>query len=336
MNRLKVVRVLLLLLMLAGVFLMLADPVHAIVHFVSNAIPPALLLSLWLGAPATRREKKEFDEERKQKLEAARDGHRVRIDSDGNLQRAGVLSVSELRERRDKAWLEAKELITGNQLVFNAKITEVKVLDERIRALEKKVKAYRPQVPPAEQLGQLSNQYDLPVLTPLQKNQLPVLHIDPAVRALVSDEELADARRRFEESLGKPVVVLPPGVPAALGAAVSTAEFAENLKAFQESVHAAKAELEYVPAGQAELSNDLMECLARQVDEANRTRWSAGRKREWHISPEWLEEVRKLKSGGKPVWRPRQREECDPLPGYLLGYPVVVADHFGIPELTAV
>ena len=235
MNRLKVVRVLLLLLMLAGVFLMLADPVHAIVHFVSNAIPPALLLSLWLGAPATRREKKEFDEERKQKLEAARDGHRV------------------------------------------------------------------------------------------------------------SDEELADARRRFEESLGKPVVVLPPGVPAALGAAVSTAEFAENLKAFQESVHAAKAELEYVPAGQAELSNDLMECLARQVDEANRTRWSAGRKRwsagrkrEWHISPEWLEEVRKLKSGGKPVWRPRQREECDPLPGYLLGYPVVVADHFGIPELTAV
>ena len=87
---------------------------------------------------------------------------------------------------------------------------------------------------------------------------------------------------------------------------------------------------------QAELSNDLMECLARQVDEANRTRWSAGRKREWHISPEWLEEVRKLKSGGKPVWRPRQREECDSLPGYLLGYPVVVAGHFGIPELAAV
>lgn len=99
----------------------------------------------------------------------------------------------------------------------------------------------------------------------------------------------------------------------------------------------ARKAAEYVPAGQQELTASLFDYMTEQVSEARRTPFTAGRKREWHVSPEWLEQVRLVRGvSGTAVFVPRMRSAADRAEGTAFGYPVVVADHFGIPELTAV
>lgn len=91
---------------------------------------------------------------------------------------------------------------------------------------------------------------------------------------------------------------------------------------------------EYEPDGQAELSAALLEFIWDQVKEAEVHR--IGPQMAWHVSPEWLEEVARIRApDGKPAWSPRKRVVP---PGklhteFLFGYPVVTGDAFGVPEL---
>jgi hypothetical protein len=114
-----------------------------------------------------------------------------------------------------------------------------------------------------------------------------------------------------------------------LAPAVSMAQFAERLKAIQRAVQLtfpdggpflAEEEPEYVPAGQAELSAMLLEYMTVQVTEANRSLWTSQRKRYWHMSPEWLDEVERAYPG---VMQSRR----------VLGYPVWTGQEYGTPEL---
>lgn len=90
----------------------------------------------------------------------------------------------------------------------------------------------------------------------------------------------------------------------------------------------------YVPEGQGELSASLLELLWEQVREADAHR--IGPQLAWHVSPEWLNEIRKIQlPDGKPAWAPRRRVVP---PGklhaeFLYGYPVVTSEEFGVPEL---
>lgn len=161
----------------------------------------------------------------------------------------------------------------------------------------RKDKEKPPAASPQMQLKQLSKQYGLPAVTPLQKSEALPLVTVPSVSA---------------GGPWRPV----------------RAELADE----QET------EPEYVPAGQADLSATLLEYVRGQVTEAKKSQWTAGRKREWHVSSEWLEEIRKLRTNGasgKLLWEPRKRQNAESLPGYLYGYPVVVGDHYGVPELIA-
>jgi hypothetical protein len=95
----------------------------------------------------------------------------------------------------------------------------------------------------------------------------------------------------------------------------------------------APTEPEYVPAGQEELTASLLEYVKAQVDEATRTRWTAGRRREWHVSPEWARDTQKLLNWADRL--PSDPGFRESLPGFLYGYPVVVGGEYGVPELVA-
>jgi hypothetical protein len=156
---------------------------------------------------------------------------------------------------------------------------------------------------PQEQLEGIARDYGLPAVTPLQKKELL-----PEIRL------------------------------TAPGAAQSAHDFAESVKAFRAAVTGSVKP--YIPEGQEDLSRDLLMHLNEEVNAAA-SRWNALEENipayEWHLSSEWLEEVCKLRDGnGRPLWLPRHRSGSGPGPyGLLAGYPVVTADRYGLPELTA-
>ncbi len=86
----------------------------------------------------------------------------------------------------------------------------------------------------------------------------------------------------------------------------------------------AEAEDEYVPEGTADLHAMLHEMIIEQVRTARRTQWASGRKREWRVSPEWKAEVDRA--------YPRS---YDPGRRGLFGYPVIVDEQYGPPDLVA-
>ena len=191
-------------------------------------------------------------------------------------------------------------------------------------------------IPPAKQLKHLSDEYGLPVITPLQKREpLPSLAPIEAERALI--------RKRFGELKDKPPVVVTPSVSGDTLGHVCNGKYYEF--AMFCPVHGdqdvPEKELEpeevYEPAGQADLLAALLEYVKDQASAAKATQWTASRKREWRVSPEWAAELRKLRTNGasgKLLWL---RYSSDKPPReHMLGYPVVVGDQYGVPELTAI
>ena len=241
------------------------------------------------------RENKRKLEAEREKLRLPADGHRVRIDSSGTLRPAGEMSLPELREKRQAAWDDARRSVTtARSADFTAKLKAIRELDEQILARE-------------------AAGYGTPVVTPLMKRGLPTL----------TEKEAQQFMERWRALAGKPPVL----APSASGAAWQ----------FDELVQDSAEEDAYTPAGEAEMLAELLRNMRAQVAEATRTPWTAGRRREWHVSPEWMTEVRKLRSNGgsgRLLLTPRTRQAADSLPGTVLGYPVVVSDHFGVPELT--
>lgn len=77
-------------------------------------------------------------------------------------------------------------------------------------------------------------------------------------------------------------------------------------------------EEEYVPAGQDVLDEMLLEYMREQVAEARRTAWTAGRRRQWVMNGEWAAEIRRA-----GAWEGT----------YCYGYPVIVSDEYGAPDL---
>jgi hypothetical protein len=188
-------------------------------------------------------------------------------------------------ERYNRLTAELRSgMLTADE--FRDKLAEASKLVELMDARTRKA--------PMAQLRLLSDQYGLPVVTPLQKSEpLPVVVAPPDPAARVD------------------------GIPA--------------------------PEPEYVPAGQAELSRDLLELIRDEVTTWPRLVKAAasvqGRQARlhWRMSPEWLEEVRKLRTSdtsGALLYRPRERQSRSKYEGKLYGYPVTVGD-FGVPELVA-
>ena len=182
------------------------------------------------------------------------------------------------------------------------------VTDITLRRKERE-RAERRIIPPVKQVRELGKQYGLPVVTALQKSEpLPLCTV--------------------------------PSVSGGTLGHVCNAGYYGDVKFCP--VHgeqdAPEKEPEYVPEGQADLSAMLLEYMQDQVADARTTQWTAGRRREWRVSAEWLEEIRKLRTNGagKLLREPRQRVAMKSVPGTVFGYPVVVADHFGVPELTAI
>lgn len=139
---------------------------------------------------------------------------------------------------------------------------------------------------PAEQLAQLSQEYGLPVVTPVKSGGFV-----PSLASL-------------------------PGI--------STAEFTAGMAALQEQLML--PEKPYVPAGQAELSANLLEYMVVQVKEAapSRQGHSVPYPGDWQMNEEWSAEVKKLRrKDGRLLWNPE---------GYtVFGYTVTSGD--GPPEL---
>jgi hypothetical protein len=94
-----------------------------------------------------------------------------------------------------------------------------------------------------------------------------------------------------------------------------------------------KAEQEYVPDGQSELSENLFDSLFTQ--HWDRDRGTAGY--HWEMNAEWAAEVKKLKDkDGRPLWTQRQRIMPPGYPSdYLFGCPVRTGNEFGAPNLVA-
>jgi hypothetical protein len=152
-----------------------------------------------------------------------------------------------------------------------------------------------PPAPPSEQVKALSEQYGLPVITPLQKSEpLPLCTAPPV-------------------SAGGPGPVWLRGV---------------SLKAARVDEQAIK-EKEYVPAGQDDLLSELDRILREEAGARDGTGYR------WFMSPEWLAEVRKLKNrAGGPLYVPRAARTAKwQTAGTLYGYPVTVGESFGVPEL---
>lgn len=165
---------------------------------------------------------------------------------------------------------------------------------------------------PAEQLNALSARYGLPAETPVQKENLPPLAVGPLSSAggLIQHPVGTYLNGQYSE---------PP-----------QDEPDDDVPTVEESLDG------YVPEGQDDLARDLKAYLYHQVRDARTTPWTAGRKREWHVSPAWLAEVEKLRDkAGEPLYRPVKRvhKTSD---GTLHGYRVIVGDQFGTPELTAI
>lgn len=89
----------------------------------------------------------------------------------------------------------------------------------------------------------------------------------------------------------------------------------------------------YVPAGYPELQRDLLTCVREQVDEAKRTRWTSGRIRYWTVSPEWLEDLRSLRTSGGSGAPMVVHDERGSL--IMQGYKIVVGTGpgYGLPVL---
>lgn len=164
---------------------------------------------------------------------------------------------------------------------------------------------------PMNQLYTLSSEYGLPVETPVQKAVLPDLSVHPVGTYLNGQYRKPDGDIEVTE-------------------VDSDNEVSDDVPSLEESLDG------YAPEGQADLSRDLKAYLHRQVTEARKTPWTASRKREWHVGPEWLAEVKKLRDkAGEPLYRPLQRVHTAS-DGTLYGYPVQVGESFGTPELTAI
>lgn len=256
-------------------------------------------------------------EAEREKLRLPADGHRVRVDSGGTLRPAGERSLAELREKRQAAWDDARRSVTTARCAdFTAKLKAIRELDEQIRAMEATA----------------------PVVTPMLKSQpLPPL-TDEAVRQLARRWREMTAGDRAPLVLAPPVSGSAPGY-SVFGQLVTREEFEAVRRQLsgEAEPEPAVAEEAYTPAGEAEMLAELLRNMRAQVAEATRTPWAAGRRREWHVSPEWMTEVRKLRGNGgsgRLLLVPRTRQAADSLPGTLLGYPVVVSDQFGVPELT--
>jgi HK97 family phage major capsid protein len=86
-----------------------------------------------------------------------------------------------------------------------------------------------------------------------------------------------------------------------------------------------------VPAGQDDLLSELDRILREEAGARDGTGYR------WYMSPEWLAEVRKLRTNGangKPLYVPRAARTAQwQTAGTLYGYPVTVGESFGVPEL---
>lgn len=185
-------------------------------------------------------------------------------------------------------------------------------------------KRTRKPVPPIKQLQALSEEYGLPVITPLQKSEaLPhgatawLYEPHSCGGMYYQNAKFCPVHGGITVDMSGYAVTAPPAIakPDPVPDDLST----------------------YVPAGQAELSRDLYSYMGAQVQadvEAHgKRRLSASC---WHIGPEWLKEVRKLKGPtGAPLFVSRYRQEKWQSAGTLFGYPVVIGDQYGVPELTA-
>ena len=184
-------------------------------------------------------------------------------------------------------------------------------------------RAERRIIPPARQLKYLSDEYGLSVTTSIPKpDALPIVTVPS-----VSGATLGHVCNAGYYGNVKFCPVHGENAPQAAGNCADLAEpdpVPDDLST-------------YVPAGQGELLRDLYGYMGAQVQadvEANgKRRLSASC---WHIGPEWLKEVRKLKGPtGAPLFVPRHRQEKWQTVGTLFGYPVVIGDQYGVPELTA-
>ena len=335
----RILRVLLLLFTVAVMVTAVAGPGGPGAQRVLRdaCFPPAVVAALMLSAPV-RREKREKQAQltaEKKPPRLTTEEKRREIEGDEFARRlvTGYTTADELRAERNRAWEAARKSAIGSSAEFNRRIREVEDLDARIRALAQ-ANAKRLPVPPAVQLEQLARRYGLPVETPSEQRKRDL-------RIPYSEAELADLRRKLAESSSRPSIVLP------AGAGVSVAQFNAGLRnllgqppeTFPDGGEFLAGDTpgeEYAPAGQAELSADLLEYITEQVKEAQRNQWPA-RRREWHVSPEWAQEMREIRnSAGQRVWEPENRGEArGGITGLMYGYPVVVGQEYGTPELAA-
>lgn len=323
--------------------LLLYDPgSHAVVNFVGEALPLAVLLSLLLSSskkPAGKR--RISDSER-----AIAETERLKAERDA----AYLAGRREGRElARKRAELEAdtpswSELAQHNAIMARLDTglktgtlsrAEARALWDEARGVLDPATVYQPHhcggkfyanytfcpehgtSSPAAQLEKLSQQYGLPVVTELKKPGLPAVtsthvcyHKDgvPQYR-YTQDCPLHGAS--FAASLGKPVVILPPE-PVAEEVPEPEPEPVDD----------------YVPAGQ----QDMLAELHRVVKVQAREHGPAGHypSLRWFMSPGWLAEVRKLRdTHGQLLCVPRPGQSVE----RLYGYPMTVGESFGVPEL---
>ena len=288
--------------MLLSMMLAFVYPGNAFFTELSGVIAPLVLVGLvWSGThlrPAEKKKKEEFPPSMPPMTELPPSGQqdkyarldRMRRDIQREL-RSGMITADDARDR----WREAALLFTADRKS------------------------------PAEQTRELAAKYGLPVVTELKKDApLPLVTAPPVSGAGLGPAQLADLRRRLEESKGKPPVILP----------ATTESFERNMEEFMaareldEPEETEPPEEPYVPAGQAELEAELNASLRRQWKDAepDRRGQSIPYDGYWHMSPEWAAEVRKLRApSGHLVWKPDRYT--------LYGYLVKIDRAYGAPEI---
>lgn len=157
----------------------------------------------------------------------------------------------------------------------------------------------RAKVPPARQVLQLGAEYGLPVLTGLKKQAV------------------------------LPPVSIAPAVTAAARASAQSGIWLEDPSEEQRLLRAAR-DPGPSPEAQAGLSAALLEYMRDQVDEDA----VVPRPGYWVMSPEWCEEVLKLRDNhGRAVWEPGAEPATDrayTLLGHCVGD---IGDQYGAPEI---
>jgi hypothetical protein len=223
-------------------------------------------------------------------------------------------------------------------LLCMASVRITKVTDaKRQLEEEKREKQARYAIPPKEQVDKIAREHGLRTTGPFPGHacngrfyanitycpehglSTGIARMQAAVTELQKKEPLTPAREMLRD-LHVPFATAPPVSAGGPGPVLLAGA----------SLPQKEKEPDYVPAGQGDLLENLLECLTGQLPDEGKPHGH------WVMNAEWLAEVKKLRTNGASgmlLYRARTRTAKWQSDGMLLGCPVTVGDEYGVPEL---